>query len=127
MIIKIIGVWIYDLLALLSISIGVTSIGVAIYQHPIPPHTRLYQLILLATIVLYYLFSLVKAGQTLGMKAWQLKLITSTGSLPTIKQIVKQFLLFIPACFCIFLYHKSPLVILSYWTNCHLISIKKPT
>ncbi len=55
-----------------------------------------YRLYLLSGILFYFIFSWVKGGQTVGMKAWKFKLITNDGNnVNFYKSLLRLFIAFI--------------------------------
>ena len=67
--------FIYDLFPVLGILL-VTSLIVILVRRgaEIEPKTLWFQLLLLTEIALYYIYSWKNGGQTLGMRAWKIKL-----------------------------------------------------
>ena len=60
------------------------------------PHRLLYQLVALAVIVLYFGISWTTKGQTLGMKAWRLRLLTADGAIPDWRHALLRLLFALP-------------------------------
>lgn len=78
-----IGAMAYDGLLVLALLIVPTVLLVATAQGEIPTGTplhRVYQLALLAIIVLFYTLSWTRRRQTLGMRAWQLRVVRADGA-----------------------------------------------
>lgn len=48
------------------------------------------QLLLLAEVICFYLYFWHNSGQTIGMRAWRLKLVDSDGQPPTLRALVKR-------------------------------------
>jgi uncharacterized RDD family membrane protein YckC len=76
---RIIGSVIYDWLVLLGLLMIFGFIGVAVNhsltgEESIKPNNHLFQLYILAVVVCYYTYFWQRSGQTVGMKAWKLKL-----------------------------------------------------
>jgi uncharacterized RDD family membrane protein YckC len=60
------------------------------------PHRLLYQTVALAVIAAYYGLCWTSRGETLGMKAWRLRLISDDGPLPSWKRVLVRLLLAVP-------------------------------
>jgi len=70
----------YDLLLLVAVWMLVTLVIVAIrHGEPVPAGEFFYQLLLLTTAALFFITSWVRGGQTLGMRAWRLRVETVSG------------------------------------------------
>ena len=68
--------WLYDLLLLLALLFATSLIAIAINRgQAIPPGTWWYDLLLAAVVVGFYVIFWVKGGQTLGMRAWRLRVV----------------------------------------------------
>lgn len=68
--------WIYDWLLLLALLFATSVIAIAFNEgEPIPPGTWWYDLLLAAVVASFYVLFWVKGGQTLGMRAWRLKVV----------------------------------------------------
>lgn len=57
----------------------------------------IYQLYLVASVVSYFVFFWHKSGQTVGMKAWRIKLVSEKSHSMSRMALVKRFLVAIPA------------------------------
>lgn len=65
----IVAVWMLATLAIVALRGG----------EPVPPSQLGYQLLLLGATALYFIFSWVRGGQTLGMRAWRLRVERASG------------------------------------------------
>jgi uncharacterized RDD family membrane protein YckC len=71
----------YDALILFALWLVVTSLVVGLRAGTgIEPETIAFQLLLAATLWLYFCWFWVHGGQTIGMRAWRLRLISPDGS-----------------------------------------------
>jgi uncharacterized RDD family membrane protein YckC len=83
----------YDLLLLVAIWMLVTLVVVAVRRgDPVPAGEPAYQLVLLATAALFYVTSWVRGGQTLGMRAWRLRVETGSGHPLDLRSAVLRFM-----------------------------------
>lgn len=74
MIIKYLGALIYDLIILLALCFALTAVILLFRQgQAIPPETLWYQLALLVQALIYYFTSIKFGGQTIGMRAWGIR------------------------------------------------------
>lgn len=93
----------YDVFILFSIMILATLIILPInHFKPIPPKQPLYQGYLVLIAIAYYFLSWYKGGQTIGLRAWNLKLISVDYKPLQFKQLFKRILFAIPSMlFCL--------------------------
>lgn len=71
------AVIIYDMFLLFGLLLFITVIASFLNNGNPPSSDNLvYRLFLLASIIFFYHYSWRKSGQTLGMKAWKVKLVT---------------------------------------------------
>ncbi|UXI67911.1 RDD family protein [Tahibacter amnicola] len=70
---------VYDLLPLLAILFATGAIAQAVTGGTLDPHALLFRLALLAVIVAYYAVSWRRGGQTIGMRAWRLRVTRADG------------------------------------------------
>lgn len=93
---------VYDALLLMAISIGYYAIAVAfnVLIQGQPPHGQKIEWGnaswpvfsgWLVTMISFYVFFWVKSGQTLGMRAWRMRLISQRGQLTTRQCLVRSF------------------------------------
>ena len=68
--------FIYDILPLLGIFL-LTSFVVVLIRNgvEVEPHTWWFDLLIFAELAFYYIYSWKKGGQTLGMRAWRIKIV----------------------------------------------------
>jgi len=75
------GAIVYDLIALIAVLFfGTLPIVIALDGEAIAAENPFYFLYLFACAFFYFGFCWTRGGQTLGMSAWKIKLLTSTGS-----------------------------------------------
>ncbi len=73
----------YDSLVLIALAFLAAGIAVAINRgEAVKPGNLLFSLSLTAIPVVFFLWFWTHGGQTLGMKAWRLVLVTDTGAIP---------------------------------------------
>lgn len=71
---------IYDSLLLFALLIAANAILIPFLGfQPIKPGNHLYQIYLLYVIYLFFVWFWIHGGQTLGMKAWDIKLVSDNG------------------------------------------------
>ena len=115
--IRYIGALLYDGIILIALCFFFTALCLVCRSgRSIPPASLWYQLALFFLAFGYYFISHLRAGQTIGMRAWHLKLVSLKGNLSK-KQILMRFLLTIPACIYGLLRIKSPGQSLKNWTE----------
>jgi len=119
--IRCVGALIYDGIVLVSLFLLFTAACLWVrHGVAIPSGSTWYQLILLSIILAYYFLSYQRGGQTLGMRAWRLKLVPKTAHLNK-TQVLARLLLPAPALiyavFCI----KGPRKLLNDWTQSHIV------
>lgn len=78
------GALFYDLMAVAALWFGATAVLLALVTggEAIPPGSLYYPLILAAVALAYFIVSWRRAGQTLGMRAWRLALVSDAGGRP---------------------------------------------
>ncbi len=64
---------------------------------PVPPGSTLYQALLLATAGAFFIGFWTRGGQTLGMRAWRLRIEGDAGDPLTLRQGLVRFLMAIPS------------------------------
>ena len=79
---KHIAAFIYDLFPVIAI-ILLSSLLVLILRNGemVPRHTLWFDILIIIEIALYYIYSWKIGGQTLGMRAWKLKIISTDNTL----------------------------------------------
>lgn len=117
------GALFYDVLVMSSLLIGLTSVCLVFRKGvAIAPGTLWFQCLLTAVIYLYYAFSCLNGGQTVGMRAWRLKLVSKHATLSH-KQVAKRFLLFLPLLVLSPLMLQGPLTVLNRYSRCEMIIV----
>jgi uncharacterized RDD family membrane protein YckC len=117
---RIIGSAFYDLLIILGLLMIAGFIAVGIYhfitgKEAIPANNLLFQLYLLSVISGYFLYFWKHSGQTVGMKAWRIKLVNLKNESISVKQLVIRQLVAIPAYCLLFIG-----VLWQYWDKSRL-------
>lgn len=84
---------VYDLFVLAALLIGATAALLPFTGAAIAPGTGWYQLLLGAIVLAYFAGFWWRRGQTVGMVAWQLHLVTATGERPSLGRTVARALL----------------------------------
>lgn len=84
----------YDLLLLTAIVVVFTLLVLAVrLGKPVPPGTWWFELSLLAIIVLFFCGFWVHGGQTLGMRAWRIRVVRDDGGALTWPRAAARFAL----------------------------------
>jgi len=83
----------YDSVLLLPVLFFATALIMPVTGGAIASGNPLYQLYLLLWCYLYFCWPWVKGGQTLGMRAWRIRVICQTGKNPGWKSATYRFLL----------------------------------
>ena len=84
----------YDLLLLAALVVVFTLLVLAVrLGTPVPPGTRWFELSLLAIIVLFFCGFWVHGGQTLGMRAWRIRVVRDDGGALTWPRAAARFAL----------------------------------
>ena len=91
--------FIYDSLLLLSLWIVTLLIWIPIKGEA--TYGLFVQLVLLLEVIAFYVYCWVQTGQTLGMRAWKIKIVNIEGQNPTLNQSVVR-LIAIPFSLSIF-------------------------
>jgi uncharacterized RDD family membrane protein YckC len=82
----------YDCVLLFGVLYGASfPLLIASGGEALPPGNPYYQAYLLAVIYLYFTVFWTRGGQTLGMKAWRLRLVNSDGNRPDWRQASVRF------------------------------------
>lgn len=68
-----VAAFVYDVFPIIGLWL-LTSVVVVLLRggNEVPPGTLWFQLLLIAECVFYFVFSWIKGGQTLGMRAWKI-------------------------------------------------------
>ncbi|KTD75667.1 RDD family protein [Legionella waltersii] len=113
---------VYDLIVLIVLFFAYTALVLSLnHNKAIPPSTLWYQLSLLIVSFLYYFLSMRNGGQTIGMKAWGLKLVDKINIKLSFGQVLVRFFGFIPSIIASFVCLKWSYSLLNQWTNSSLI------
>ncbi|CEK11938.1 RDD family protein [Legionella hackeliae] len=120
MLLRSLAAQIYDSFIITALFFAFTTICL-LFNHgtAIAAATRWYQFCLIALFVAYYMISLRYGGQTIGMRAWRLQLISKNGNLNW-QQTVRRLLLILPAYVVGLVSFHSPQQLLSQWTKTRL-------
>jgi len=86
---------VYDTFLVLPLIMVSVAIGMGLHSAlrgsgAEPLHPQLVQLIALVTVTGFFSAFWLKSGQTLGMQAWRLKLVSSSGGKPSLWQAVRR-------------------------------------
>lgn len=120
--IRYIGALIYDTIIVLALLFVLTGIIVLRnHGHAVPPETPWYQFTLVCGGLLYYYSSMKFGGQTLGMRAWRLKLVGSAQQNLSTQQILRRILYFIPATLIAPFCFTGNYTLLGRWTKTYFI------
>ncbi|ETO94165.1 RDD family protein [Legionella oakridgensis] len=117
------GALIYDTFVLFTLFVVFTATCL-LFRHGniIEPGTCWYQLSLASIVYYYYFLSYRYGGQTIGLRAWKMKLVSCTYPLKQ-KQILARFLLMFPALLYGAICLKNPMTILKQWTKCQITTV----
>ena len=108
----------YDACLLIALFFVFTACCLLAYHgQAIPVGTRWYQLCLILIGLSYYIFSIGKGGQTLGMRAWRLRLVAADEGVPTFQQASRRIVLTLPALIIALISLQNPQRLLSQWTK----------
>lgn len=98
---RIIGAAIYDWLVCLGLLMigGFIAVGInkLITGNDELDSNFLYQLYLIAIILGYFLYFWKRSGQTVGMKAWRIKLVSQTNQALSYRQMLSRLISALPA------------------------------
>ena len=82
----------YDLLLLAALAFSFTLLVVAVrLGEPVPPGTWWFPSSLVAIAMLFFCGFWVRGGQTLGMRAWRIRVVRADGGALTWRQSVARF------------------------------------
>ena len=96
MILRYSGAMLYDVLIAMTLLLAFTALCLPVCHHrAIEPGTLWYQAGLSLAVTLYYLLSLKYGGQTIGMRAFRLKIVSGNNRL-TVLQILARGILTLP-------------------------------
>lgn len=86
---------VYDLLPLLGLWLGAAALAVLVTGGALDTHTLagklLVQLLVLLLTAIYFVVSWTRGGQTIGMRAWRLRVVRSDGAPLGIGQALLRF------------------------------------
>jgi uncharacterized RDD family membrane protein YckC len=88
-------------LIMLSVAIGMGIHGAISGGDAEPLHPQLVQVIALVTTIAFFSAFWLKSGQTLGMQAWRIKLVSSDGQSPRLSQAVGRCLAALLSAACL--------------------------
>jgi uncharacterized RDD family membrane protein YckC len=96
----------YDTLLVLPLIMVTVGIGMALHSlvsgdGAVPLHPQLVQLIALLTAIGFFSAFWLKSGQTLGMQAWRIKLVSSDGQPPRPSQVLRRCLAALLSAACL--------------------------
>ncbi len=95
------GALVYDWLLIVAIWFVETALLLPFTHGEAIPQSGVghwaYQALLAATAVFFFVFFWRKNGQTLGMRAWRLRLVDYNGSIPTTRRLLLRALSAIPS------------------------------
>lgn len=112
---------IYDWVIACTLLLAFTATCLLINKNQaIAPGTLWYQICLVLNVLLYYLLSLKYGGQTIGMRAFHLKVISEKGHLTT-RQVFGRLILALPAYISAFFLFSRAQNRLFSWTKTRLI------
>jgi uncharacterized RDD family membrane protein YckC len=99
---RIIGSALYDWLIILGLLMIAGFLAVQLNllltgAEAIEPHNRLFQVYLLTVIVGYFFYFWHRSGQTVGMKAWRIRLVALDGGALSVRQMSLRMLGALPA------------------------------
>ncbi len=88
----------YDTLLIVALLVIPTSV-VMVFRggEPVPPGSILLQILLLATVGTFFVGFWIRGGQTLGMRAWRLRVEDSDGRSLTLRRGLIRFFVAIPS------------------------------
>lgn len=113
---RILGSVIYDTLIIMGLLMIAGFIAVGIHKlvtgQDTLEHSPVFQAYLLLVIALYFLYFWKRAGQTVGMKAWSIKLVNLADQPLSYQQLIIRWLVAIPAYACLLLG-----VLWQYWSR----------
>lgn len=84
--------------------------------------TRWYQLSLLLILVAYYVYSLKNGGQTIGMRAWRLKIVAEDEAISLLQAVGRLLVSFPTQIFRPFIFARTE-ELLNAWTKIRLIKL----
>jgi uncharacterized RDD family membrane protein YckC len=88
----------YDCILMLALLIFATSLILPLNQgHAFQPHNWIYRCYLFTLISLFYIGFWAYGGQTLGMRAWRIRVCSRGGHSLSLKQAIVRYIVAIPS------------------------------
>jgi len=88
----------YDTLLVVALFVIPTSAAMALRGgEPVPPGSALFQALLITTAGTFFIGFWTHGGQTLGMRAWRLRVEDCTGNALTLRRGLVRFIVAIPS------------------------------
>jgi len=88
------GAMLYDSLLVLALLLFATTLFLIVQGgNAVEPYTPVHQLVMLGVIYAFFAFFWSYGGQTLGMRAWRLRVETWDGQIPTFWRATLRFVL----------------------------------
>lgn len=88
----------YDTLLIVALLVIPTSVVMALRGgEPVPPGNILLQILLLTTAGVFFVGFWIRGGQTLGMRAWRLRVEDNAGNKLTLRHALIRFFAAIPS------------------------------
>ena len=88
----------YDALLVIALFVIPTSAAMALRGgEPVPPGSALFQALLITTAGAFFIGFWMYGGQTLGMRAWRLRIEDSNGRNLTLRRGLLRFIMAIPS------------------------------
>jgi uncharacterized RDD family membrane protein YckC len=88
----------YDALLVFALFVIPASAVMALRGgEPVPPGSALFQILLITTAGIFFIGFWIHGGQTLGMRAWRLRVEDCTGNVLTLRRGLVRFITAIPA------------------------------
>lgn len=114
----------YDAFIVLALFFAFTALCLFIRDgQVIPPGSLWYQLSLLILCLSYFFLSIKYGGQTIGMRAWRLKIISRNENGLTSSEMLQSLILIIPAALLTAFQLKKAARWLKQWHHTRLVQI----
>ena len=122
MVFRFIAALFYDVLVIISLMMLCTAFCIAFnHGQAIPPASSWYRCLLAVILFFYQVLSIGYGGQTIGMRAWRLKIISDFGKISVYQagwRLLCLPLAFSVALFCL----KNPQNLLKRWSKTRVVS-----
>ena len=82
----------YETILSIGIAMGVSMVFTSVSGNPKDQDIFLFRIILVLAIVLYFIFTWHRSGQTLAMKTWGIKIVSSNSKLPGIRRTMIRYI-----------------------------------